>query len=343
MKNKILSGLYGGLIGDSMGSATGSMSYRTIENKYNGYVKSFHKPTEETISFGKDAGEFTGAFSIFYYLIEDILEEGEISETLALKSLLRWSENEDMLKRYGGLTTKNVIGRYKNDKEALNYWDYSGRLGNKLFKSHFYALSSNGAITKALAAGLLYPMNIEKSVESAIKITMSSHDDYYSIIGAACVAAAVSHAFEEDVTVESILKKAIDGGVYAEKIMPKNALEYPGPSVIKRIILAKNIAISYPKEIVYKKLADIIGSGPAVSETLPVALGIIIANDGKTMESIYDAVNIGDETSKIAMICGCITGVLNGLKSFNESDIEFVKKTNGIDLEKIASKIVDWI
>lgn len=338
MESKILGGLYGGLIGDAMGAAADSMSYRMIEKNYKGYVKDFYEPIKGSISYGRKAGMCTGAFSIFYTLLEEAVKEKNMNEEIALRGLLRWSEDEELLRRYGGLTTKNVIRTYKDREDVINYWDYSGRLGTKLFKSHFYALSSNGVVTKSLAAGFLHPGDMNKATETAISIAMSSHDDYYSIIAASSVAAALSHAFIDGATAQSVFEHAIKGGELAMKKMPENALHYPGPSVIKRMKMTRDIAISSGDKA-YKNLADIIGSGPAVSETLPSALGIIIANQGRTMDSIYDAVNIGDESSKIAMICGCITGVMNGVSSFNKRDMELVSLANSFDLEKTAKEL----
>ena len=92
-------------------------------------------------------------------------------------------------------------------------------------------------------------------------------------------------------------------------------------------------------EDVVQEVADCIGSGPAISETVPAALAILIANQGKTMESIYDAVNIGDETCAIACIVGAIAGTLNGVESIPEEYLDFIEKTNGIDLKKQAEEI----
>ena len=65
-------------------------------------------------------------------------------------------------------------------------------------------------------------------------------------------------------------------------------------------------------EDVVRELGERIGSGPAIAETVPMALGILVANQGDTMQSIYDAVNIGDETSAIACIVGAIAGTYHG-------------------------------
>ncbi len=102
---------------------------------------------------------------------------------------------------------------------------------------------------------------------------------------------------------------------------------YPGPSVTKRIEMAVEIALhcGSTKDVV-KELAERIGSGPAISETVPAALGILIANQGDTMESIYDAVNIGDETSAIACIVGAIAGACNGADSIPEGYLGLSRK-----------------
>ena len=90
---------------------------------------------------------------------------------------------------------------------------------------------------------------------------------------------------------------------------------------------------------VVKELAERIGSGPAISETVPTALGILIANQGDTMESIYDAVNIGDETSAIACIVGAIAGACNGADSIPEGYLGIIEKENHMDLTAQAEGI----
>ena len=107
---------------------------------------------------------------------------------------------------------------------------------------------------------------------------------------------------------------------------------YPGPSVTKRIDMAVKIAMhSGSQQNVVQELSERIGSGPAIAETVPTALGILISNQGRTMESIYDAVNIGDETSAI----GCIVGQLQ------EHSEELIPLRKGI--WKSSKKKIRWI
>ncbi len=44
------------------------------------------------------------------------------------------------------------------------------------------------------------------------------------------------------------------------------------------------------------------------------------------MESIYDAVNIGDETSSIACIVGAIVGTYNGSRSITDGYLDIIEK-----------------
>ncbi len=57
------------------------------------------------------------------------------------------------------------------------------------------------------------------------------------------------------------------------------------------------------------------------------------------MESIYDAVNIGDETCAIACIAGAIAGACNGADSIPEGYLEMIEKENHMDLTAQAEGI----
>ena len=57
------------------------------------------------------------------------------------------------------------------------------------------------------------------------------------------------------------------------------------------------------------------------------------------MESIYDAVNIGDETSAIACITGAIAGAYHGVGSIKEGYLEIIERENKMDLKSQAERI----
>ena len=116
---------------------------------------------------------------------------------------------------------------------------------------------------------------------------------------------------------------------------------YPGPSVAKRLDMAIDLALhtSDDKNPV-DELRDCIGSGPAIAETVPTAIGIFIAERGDSMKCICDGVNIGDETSAIASIVGALCGTFRGSRSFPEGYLDFLNEQNGFDLELQAGAVL---
>lgn len=341
MNEKILGCLLGAAVGDAMGAATEAKSKEQIRETFGGRVEELKEPPMDTIARGRRAGQITDAFSIPYILTEHLIKAGgKVSKELAEAALAQWGDTE-YFEPFAGMTTRNVVNKLKkNDKMTL--WSYSGHLGTKLYKGHYYALSSNGAASKAYPAGILNGKDVEKAIRDTVELTMASHDDPYSISGACAVAAAVSEAMKEDTSVYQILQASIYGSIKGEELARKrkDIWVYPGPSVTRRIQMAEKIALHCGStRDVAEELEQCIGSGPAIAETVPTALGIIIANEGKTMDSIYDAVNIGDETAAIACIVGAITGTYQGASSITKGYLEIIEKENGIDLRNQAEEL----
>lgn len=345
MYKKILGGLLGAAVGDAMGAATELRSIRQIQKTFNGKVTDFCTPPDDTIAKGRKAGMVTDAFSIPYILIQYKLRTNvSFSTEMAQKALMEWGSHEEWFELFAGMTTRKVINRLKEDSDKMSDWAYAGHLGNKLFKGHYYALSSNGAATKAFPMGLFNPGNLDKAIDDTIVVTLSSHDDKYSISGACAVAAAVSKAMEEKVNVYDIVEAGLYGAKIGEEKGAKIGLHYPGPSVQKRMDMAINIAVKAgTPDMIMEKLADIIGSGPAISETVPAAFGLFIANNGNTMESIFGGVNIGDETSAIASIAGALGGTYNGVDSITSGYQKVIEEQNGMDLSDMSEKIFKYI
>ena len=334
LTEKVLGSFYGAAVGDAMGAATESFSRRRIEEVYGGRVTTFQKPAPETPAFGRRAGQITDAFGIPWSLARQIVRRGAVDARAGIDALLEWSEDPDVFERFAGMTTKKVIRQLRESAGSMNYWEYAGRLGNRLFKSHFYALSSNGAVVKAFVPGILNPGNPDQAIQDAITICMTSHDDRISISGACAVAAAASRAMEDDASVESMVDAAFYGAGEGLERAPSDAMSYPGPSVSKRLDMAIRVVMKgLPKEERIRLLADIVGTGPAIAETVPVAFALLVCNGGETMPAIVDAVNVGDETSAIAAIVGALTGARAGLSSIRPEDRRTILENNSMDIE----------
>ena len=180
MKEKILGCLLGAAVGDAMGAATETKSPRQIRETFGKRVEDFETPPMDTLARGRKAGQVTDAFSIPYILTKHLIEAGgKASRELAESALVEWG-NTEYFEPFAGMTTRNVVKRLKAD-DSMGTWAYAGRLGTKLYKSHYYALSSNGAASKAYPAGLFSRGEVDKAIRDAVELTMASHDDPYSI------------------------------------------------------------------------------------------------------------------------------------------------------------------
>ena len=325
-----------------MGAATEAKSTGQIKEIFGGRVESFQKPPRDVQARGRKPGQVTDAFSIPYMLTTAIVQaDGKITREIAMESLLEWGDTE-YFEPFAGMTTRKAIIEMNRQKK-MNTWDYIGHLGNKLFKGHYYALSSNGAAVKAYPAGLFSNGNVDKAIENAVEIAISSHDDPWSVSGACAIAAAICEAMKYDATVYNIVQAAKYGCREGEALARKRTdiHVYPGPSVAKRLDMAIDIALhtSDDKNPI-DELRDRIGSGPAIAETVPTAIGILIAERGDSMKCICDGVNIGDETSAIASIVGALCGTFRGSRSFPEDYLDFLNEQNGFDLELQAGAVL---
>ena len=325
-----------------MGAVTEAKSTGQIKEIFGGRVESFQKPPRDVQARGRKPGQVTDAFSIPYMLTNAIVQaDGKITREIAMESLLEWGDTE-YFEPFAGMTTRKAIIEMNRQKK-MNTWDYIGHLGNKLFKGHYYALSSNGAAVKAYPAGLFSNGNVDKAIENAVEIAISSHDDPWSVSGACAIAAAICEAMKYDATVYNIVQAAKYGCREGEALARKRTdiHVYPGPSVAKRLDMAIDLALhtSDDKNPV-DELRDRIGSGPAIAETVPTAIGIVIAERGDSMKCICDGVNIGDETSAIASIVGALCGTFRGSRSFPEDYLDFLNEQNGFDLELQAGAVL---
>jgi ADP-ribosylglycohydrolase len=343
--DQVLGCLLGAAVGDAMGSATETQSTKQIAETFGGRVRDFQIPPENSLAAGRRAAQITDAFSIPYILTQHLLgANGQASRKIGEDALREWGQSE-YFGTFAGMTTRKVVNTL-NEDSSMGAWAYAGHLGNKLFKGHYYALSSNGAAVKAYPAGLLNPGKPDQAIADALELTMASHDDPLSISGACAVAAAVSQAMAGKASIYEMVQAALYGAKKGEALarQRQDVWVYPGPSVTKRLEMAINIVMKGGNPIRHmENLRDYIGSGPAIAETVPTAFGLFIASQGETMPAIYDAVNIGDETSAIAAIAGALCGVKNGATSITDGYLDRIEAANNLDIRGQARQITELI
>ena len=101
LKAKILGSLFGAALGDTMGAPTELRTKEMIKQKFGGEVRNILQPPDDTFARGSDAGMVTDDFSLIYYTVRAILDNGGvINETSANQALLSWAGDERYYNKY---------------------------------------------------------------------------------------------------------------------------------------------------------------------------------------------------------------------------------------------------
>lgn len=338
-KNEVLDKILGSMIccalGDAMGAVTENLTFDQIRDKYPGGVRELIAPDKTAFAYGNTPGQITDDFSQTYLLTEEIIKnDGIITAECVEEMLIRWSGIPKWFNRFAGPTTRSAISAIKAKKEGREY------IVNEVID--YARQATNGSAMKISPAGFFNPCNIDNAIEDAVCITRVTHDNQLAISGACAAAAAISKAFERNATVYDIIQAGIYGAAKGEEIGMKISRTVGGASVTERIGMAVSLALlPETKKERLRKIYNLVGTGLHVSEAVPAAFGILLICNGDSMETVYEAVNIGYDTDTVAAIAGSIAGALNGTKGIKEEYFEIINRENEISLEETAEKAAE--
>lgn len=335
LRKKIQGSLFGAAVGDTMGAPTELRTKELIKKRFGGRVQEIIAPPDDTFARGSEAGMVTDDFSLIYYTVRAILDNGGvIDENSANQALLNWASDERYYNKYAGPTTRTAVEKIKGIHTENPY----------AFICCDNAKASNGSAMKISPAGLFHPGDLEATVKSAITICRPTHNNNLSIEGACAIAASVSEALKEDSNVYTVIQAGLAGAKMGAEICEGTCAVLAGPSIQKRINLAIQLALNAKNlDEATTEIADLVGSGLHISEAVPAVYGIIIAAKGNLMDAIIAAVNIGSDTDTIASMTGAILGALCGIDAIPEKYCELVEKVNGFQINAMADEIIACI
>lgn len=330
MYERILGGLIGAGAGDAMGAATEARTKEQIEEYFGHLVTDFETPPMDTFGAGNIPGQVTDDFSLAYFIGLHIVESGgRVSQEVVQKGLIDWSQHPQFFDRFAGPTTRLAIRRFQGEEIPE-----SG--GVKLVTRQ----ATNGAAMKISPIGLLNAGNVEQAIKDAVTVTMVTHDNYLAISGACAVAAGISRAAMEDADFYNVIQAGLYGAKEGEYIGRQIARDVAGPSVVKRMEMAIDIALS--DGTLEQKMIEIghcIGTGLHISEAVPSAFGLFAASRGNAMDSIISAVNVGYDTDTVATMSGALGGTLQGEGAFPEHFLPVLERANQLKIRKLAEDI----
>ncbi|MDO5439123.1 MAG: ADP-ribosylglycohydrolase family protein [Erysipelotrichaceae bacterium] len=330
MNDKIYGSLLAAALGDAMGAATETRSIEQIKEKFGGLVTEILPIPEDVFARGMPLGSVTDDFSLAYETAKAIVDhKGDVDRFCAEDALLNWSKTKYY--KMAGPTTVAAVERLKGNI-LPNPYDFLTVDNSK---------GSNGSAMKISPAGLVSKGNIDTAVRNAVTICMPTHANSASLAGACAVSAAIAAALKEDADLDKVFEAGLYGAMHGEEIGIKLGKRLATPSIPKRMILAREIALKRKDdmEACLKELTDILGSGLAAAEAVPCAFGILFLTGGDPLQAVIGGVNIGNDTDTVATIAGSIAGALNGSAAIPEEFAELIEQANGFDLKKLAEDL----
>lgn len=209
-----------------------------------------------------------------------------------------------------------------------------------------------GAAMYIAPVGVVNAGNPKAAYDEAILFAMG-HQSSYGLEAAGVLAACVAKAFEQDATVEDIVKTALkyakDGTKKAieELTAAARTLRSEKDNKDKVVQTFHSIIAKYSPmgDDVHRKMEKVgIPSNHYTPsrlfsiEELPLALAFIVLHDGEFYPAIYDGINSGRDTDSIGVMIGVILGAKYGYQVIKDEDIELLESTNKLQLVERADQ-----
>lgn len=329
LKDRIVGGMYGAVIGDALGAITETLSIRQIENLY-GWLDDFQPLKAQPYGQDRVPGEITDDASLLLAMANAASTQ-TFSLDMAIDGMQKWADDERYA-RYAGPSTKRALAMVLDGHDPLE----AGKGDVMSFTG-----ASNGGAMKVAPAGWMAPGDIEAATRNAATLCGPTHNTNLAIAGAAAIAAACSEALNPEATVDAVTAAAATGATLGAELGLKQGREVAGPDVAARIEQALALIDTSDPRASLKRLANQIGAGLATSESVPVAIALFALAEGDgRLCAVYSA-NIGDDTDTVGCMAAAIGGTFSGPNSFPLAWKELVSSANHIDVESVAQEFIE--
>lgn len=304
----LYSRIYGSLLtaamGDALGGPSETQSRAEILKNFGGRITTFY----DGLPYDRNAiCEVTDDTSQMYEMGRAIIEtKGDLTVEAAANAIVAWADRYPRFyPRCAGPTTKNIVDAIRQGADPV-------ALGKQGLQ--FQRGTSNGAIMRIAAAGLINPGNWDGAIETAITMTKPSHGTQQAYSASSAIACAIAEAMVENATIHSVLKAAVYGGKRGEEIGLKEARIAPGARVMGNVLDAIDIIYDCKDtEDAEIRLDEAVGANICTARaSVPIAVGLFAANNGDSLGTIISCANIGGDTDTIGCMAGMIAGAFNG-------------------------------
>ena len=304
IKNKILGGLYGQALGD----AWGMPAYFDLDHTwqaFGGWIEEFLPgPPDHPVHFGLPAGRITDDSEQAFSLARSFIKHGNVSLDAAVEAIIAWYD------RVGGDDSPYVGPSTRRGVQALKRGEDPTTTGNWG--------DTNGAPMRISPVGLLHPGDPTSAIQDAVTVCTPTHNTNVAISGACAVAAAISIAMTDGVSLETV----ITAGMLGADLGRQHGTKWLGPSVTRRIMMAVEIANGPGNELFrLRELYNVIGTSLSVPETVGSAFGVLLMADGDPQQTAIYAANLSGDADTVGAIACAIAGTYAGIEAFDPAVI----------------------
>ncbi|TGP23047.1 MULTISPECIES: ADP-ribosylglycohydrolase family protein [unclassified Mesorhizobium] len=322
--DRAMGALIGGALGDALGMPTQLLSPARIAELY-GRVEGFVAPVaDHPVSKGLPAGAVTDDTEQALLLGRILVSSGErFDHTRWVNALLDWERDVKARGSYDllGPSTKRAIDAINNGVPAED----AGRGGD-----------TNGAAMRIAPVGVLMPPEpLDALVAKVAETCRATHNTSIAIASAAAVAAAVSLGVSG-----GDWRAASGHAVAAAKLGAALGHWVTGGDIARRILWAQELVRGKPEKEAIGLIVDLIGTGVASQESVPVAFAVLEVAQGDAWRAAVISANLGGDTDTIGAIAAGMAGACAGLARLPQDRIASLK---GIDLGEVRTLAGDLV
>jgi ADP-ribosylglycohydrolase len=323
--DRVFGCLAGLALGDGLGAPTEFLTRTQIEAEYGWVDHLVQAPTWHPHRVLKP-GQVTDDTGQVLAVAQALGDDGQTTAEDVARNLVKWADQAgETLAVIIGPSTRQALDRLRNGESPR----LTGRSG-----------TTNGAAYRAVIPGLVNYAAPGRILPQVVEVCLPTHGTTVAISGAAAVACAIARALSDAARLEDILEAA-ESGARAGR---EHGVWVWGTQLEKRIHLAiRLVAENSQLEAALSALADYVGTGMQVAESVASAFGVVALADGNPMQAIQYGANLGGDTDTIAALAGAVCGAWKGAEGIDRDMLSQVEKVNHLDLAAESTRLVKII
>jgi ADP-ribosylglycohydrolase len=319
-----LGALRGVALGDALGAPTQSWDRATIVARFGSLIPSFvDADADHPYAAGLSAGHVTDDTEQSVLVAELLLRgNGAVSTDALATMLLSWEKS--VVQR--GL--RDLLG--PSTKKALDAW----RSGVAPGETGLTGVT-NGAAMRVTPVGIATEPVRGIVVDRVVMVSGLTHRTDVALGAAGFIAATVSALVDGQTW--------SDATAWALTVADECSLQ--GVTTTgRKIVEALDEALRVPNGLGVDALIEWVtqrfGVDVRAVASVPAAVAIATAAGNTPWEAVRIGASAGDDTDTMASLIGALVGARHGSDAFPPDAVAFVEKTNTLDLEGLAQRLI---